>query len=80
MRGAVGQILRRGSTTKRTKKVIDLISDEFSIIQVKQYLLVEAEAAWNSKKVKGSKEEKEDFIVAYKEKNKIPLLKTRIKN
>ena len=65
---------------KDQKKVIELISDEFSRSKVKQYLLDEANSAWNSKKVKGSKEEKEDFLVAYEEKNKIPLLKTRIKD
>ncbi len=65
---------------KDQRKVIDVISNEFSRSQVQQYLLVEAKAAWNSKKVKGSKEEKEVFLVAYEEKNKIPLLKTRIKD
>ena len=65
---------------KDQRKLIDMISDEFSRSKVKQYLLDEANSAWNSKKVKGSKEEKEDFLVAYEEKNKIPLLKTRIKD
>ncbi len=65
---------------KDHRKVIDMISDEFSRSQVKQYLSDEAKAAWNSKKVKGSKEEKEDFLVAYEEKNKIPLLKSKIKD
>ena len=65
---------------KDQRKVIDMISDEFSRSKVKQYLLDEAKAAWNSKKVKGPKEDKEDFLVAYEEKNKISLLKTRIKD
>ncbi len=61
-------------------KVVDIISDEFSRSKLKHHLLDEAKAAWNSKKVKGPEKDKEDFLVSYEEKNKIPLLKTRVKD
>jgi hypothetical protein len=61
-------------------KIVDIISEKFSRSKVKNYLLDEAKAAWNSKKVKGPNEDKEDFLEAYEEKYKIPLLKSRVKD
>jgi hypothetical protein len=65
---------------KDQRKVVDIISDEFSRSKVKQYLLDGAKAAWNSKKVKGSEEDKEAFLAAYEERNKIYILKSRVKD
>ncbi len=65
---------------KDQRKVVDMISNEFSRSKVKHYLLNEARRAWDLKKVKGPNEVKEDFIAAYEENNKIKLLKTRVKN
>ena len=61
-------------------KVVDIISNKFSRSKVKQNLLDEAKASWNSKKVKGPTEDKEHVLEAYEEKYKIPLLKSRVKD
>ena len=50
-------------------KVVDIISEKFSRSKVKNYLLDEAKASWNSKKLKAPTEDKEDFLEAYEDKN-----------